>query len=424
MCGMKRILNDAKYKWVMLALLAFTYFLMHATRQIFNASLPDIKASLPGTSDAQWGFTRTAFLFAYGLVVPLAGIAADMLRRKWVVVAGALLFSASVLGTGFVDGFVGMLVMYGIMNGIGQCMIPASSSSLIAQYHTETRSTALSIYQTGLYFGVIVSSVLAGFLGGHSQEGWRLAFWGFGAIGVVWTFALAIFMRDTPPLVQDRSAGDSDRASFREACLAMVSKPTALLLTFAFGMLVFGSNCFRTFMPLFLRTPVSEGGFALEGGSAAFHAVFWFYVGSFVGIASGARLSDRLAHRFPAIRINMLIFGLAISAPAMAAMVYMPTFSICCVMMFLFGIGGGLFDCSLYSGLFEVVAPRYRAAAMGVYLCGAFIIGCPATAALGYVGQHFSYQHGIAMFASTYALGAVAVLWARLVFLKRDKVAP
>ena len=158
--------SDARYKWVMLGLLAFTYFLMHATRQIFNASLPDIKASLPGTSDAQWGFTRTAFLFAYGLAVPLAGIAADMLRRKWVVVVGALLFSASVLGTGFVDGFIGMLVMYGLMNGIGQCMIPASSSSLIAQYHHETRSTALSIYQTGLYFGIIVSSVLAGFLGG------------------------------------------------------------------------------------------------------------------------------------------------------------------------------------------------------------------------------------------------------------------
>ena len=410
------------YKWLLLGLLAFTYFLMHATRQIFNASLPDIKASLPGTSDAQWGFTRTAFLFAYGLAVPLAGIAADMLRRKWVVVVGAFLFSASVLGTGFVDGFVGMLIMYGLMNGIGQCMIPASSSSLIAQYHHETRSTALSIYQTGLYFGIIVSSVLAGFLGGHSQEGWRWAFWGFGAIGVVWTVVLCVFMRDTPPLLMNQRAGEFERASFKEACLAMISKPTAVLLTIAFGLLVFGSNCFRTFMPLFLRIPATEGGFGLEGGSAAFHAVFWFYVGSFIGIASGARLSDRLVHRFPAIRINMLWIGLALSAPAMAAMVYMPNLWLCCVMMFVFGIGGGFFDCSLYSGLFEVVAPRYRAAAMGVYLCGAFLIGCPATAVLGYVGQHFSYQHGIAMFGGTYAIAAVAVIIARVRFFKSDHI--
>jgi len=414
--------NDSRYKWTLLVLLTVTYFLMHATRQIFNASLPDIKASLPGTSDAEWGFTRTAFLFSYGLIVPLAGIAADMLRRKWVVVLGALIFSLSVLGTGFVDGFLGMLIMYGLMNGIGQCMIPASSSSLVAQYHHETRSTALSIYQTGLYFGIILSSVLAGWLGGMSREGWRWAFWGFGAVGVIWTFVLVFRMRDTPPLLQNHRAGEFERASFKEACLAMVSKPTALLLTFAFGMLVFGSNCFRTFLPLFLRLPAEQGGFALTAGSAAFHSVFWFYIGSFIGIAAGARLSDRLAHRFPGVRINMLIIGLALSAPAMAAMVYMPTLPLCCFMTFVFGLGGGFFDCSLYAGLYEVVAPRYRASALGVYLCGAFLIGCPATAVLGYVGQHFSYQHGIAIFGGTYALGALAVLIARLVFFKRDRV--
>ncbi|MCR5753137.1 MAG: MFS transporter [Kiritimatiellae bacterium] len=415
--------RDRRYKWVMLALLAFTYFLMHATRQVFNASLPDIKASLPGTSDTQWGLTRTAFLFAYGLAVPLAGIAADMMRRKWVVIVGAFLFSASVLGTGFVDGFVGMLVMYGLMNGIGQCMIPASASSLIAQYHHETRSTALSIYQTGLYFGIIVASALAGWLGGISTEGWRYAFWAFGAIGVVWTFALVFSLRDSPPLLQSHRAGEFERASFKEAALAMVSKPSAVLLTVAFGMLVFGSNCFRTFLPLFMRQGPELGGFALSPASAALHSVVWFYIGSFIGIGAGARLSDRFVGRFPAIRINMLWIGLAISAPAMAAMVYMPNLWLCCLMTFVFGVGGGLFDCSLYSGLFEVVAPRYRAAAMGVYLCGAFLIGCPATAVLGYVGEHFSYQHGIAIFGGTYALGAVAVLVARYVFFARDRVA-
>lgn len=414
--------ESPNYKWVVLGLLTVTYFLMHATRQIFNASLPDIKTSLPGTSDAQWGFTRTTFLFAYGLVVPLAGIAADMLRRKWVVVAGAFLFSASVLATGFVDGFVGMLVMYGLFNGIGQCMVPASASSLVAQYHHETRSTALSIYQTGLYFGIILSSGLAGWFGGLAEDGWRYAFWGFGALGVIWALVLCKFLRDTPPLLQSHRAAEFERASFKEACLAMVSKPTALLLTLAFGLLVFGSNCFRTFMPLFLRSSAADGGFGLSSASAALHGVLWFYIGSFIGIASGARLSDRFVSRFPAIRINMLIFGLALSAPAMSAMVYMPNLTLCCFAMFIFGLGGGFFDCSLYAGLFEVVAPRYRAAATGVYLCGAFLIGSPATAVLGYVGQHFSYQHGIAIFGGTYALAALAVLIARLKFFKHDKV--
>ena len=409
--------DSGRYKWIMLGLLAFTYFLMHAARQIFNASLPQIKAELPGTSDAEWGLSRTVFLLSYGLMVPFAGIAADLLRRKWVIIVGTLLFAGSVFFTGWVGGFISMLVMYGLFNGVGQCMIPASCSSLIAQYHVKTRSTALSIYQIGLYFGVIIASSVSGWLGSVSEGGWRWAFWGFGAIGLIWVVVLFFFLRDTPPI--KTNASGADKASFKEAALAMVSKPSALLLTFAFGMLVFGSNCFRTFMPLFM---FKEGGYGISMASAAFHGVFWFYLGSFLGIFSGARFSDRFSSMRPGLRLEIMALGLFLSAPTMAAMVYMPSLAWCCVMMFLFGVGGGFFDCNLYAGLFEVVAPRYRAAATGVYLCGAFIVGCPATFVLGYVGQHFSYQQGIAIFGGTYLIGAIAVFLARAVFYKKDRV--
>ncbi|MBO5940327.1 MAG: MFS transporter [Kiritimatiellae bacterium] len=408
--------DSARYKWVMLGLLTFTYFLMHAARQIFNAAFPQIKADLPGTSDAEWGFTRTVFLFSYAMMVPIAGIAADLFKRKWVIVIGALMFSSSVFFTGWVGGFVSMLIMYGLLNGIGQCMIPASCGSLIAQYHVNTRSTALSIYQTGLYFGVIIASAVSGWLGTVSNGGWRMAFWVFGAISLVWVLVLMVFLRDTPPIA---TADKEDKASFKEAALAMISKPSAILLTFAFGMLVFGSNCFRTFMPLYL---VKESGYGLTLGGAAFHGVFWFFLGSFIGIFFGARLSDRLSAIRSGVRFEIMAFGLLVSAPAMAGMVYMPSLLWSCAVMFLFGFGGGFFDCNIYAGLFDVVAPRYRAAATGVYLCGAFFIGCPATAVLGWVGQHFSYQQGIALFGATYLIGALAVIFARVVFYRKDKV--
>ena len=114
--------------------------------------------------------------------------------------------------------------------------------------------------------------------------------------------------------------------------------------------------------------------------------------------------------------------GLALSAPTMAGMVLVPSLWLSCVMMFLFGLGGGFFDCNLYAGLFDVVAPRYRSAAMGFYLSGAFFIGCPATAVLGWVGHHYSLQAGMAIFGGTYALGAVAIFLARFVFYRRDAV--
>ena len=409
--------SDLTYKWIMLALLAVTYFLMHGARQVFNASLPQIQGDLAshGATDAQLGLSRTFFLFAYGCMVPFAGIAADFFRRKWVIVIGTLLFSTSVFFTGFADSMLMFFILYGFMNGIGQCMIPGAASSLIAQYHTETRSTALSIYQSALYVGILVSSVLAGWLGGSSSSGWRVSFWVFGGIAVVWMFVLTVFLRNTPALkVHDEEV----KPKFADAFKAFAAKPSAWLLTFAFGMLVFGSNCFRTWMPKFMQ--VADWG--LTPSSAAFHSVFWFYLGSFIGIAIGARTSDRLSSRRRGIRLTIMAIGLALSAPTMAGMVLVPTLWLSCVMMFFFGLGGGFFDCNLYAGLFDVVAPRYRSAAMGLYLSGAFFIGCPATWALGLVGQHYSLQAGMAIFGGTYALGALAIFIARAFFFKRDHV--
>ena len=409
--------NDRLYKWLMLAMLAVTYFLMHGARQVFNASLPQIKVDLAshGATDAQLGLSRTYFLFAYGCMVPFAGIAADFFRRKWVIVIGTLLFSTSVFFTGFADSMLMFFILYGFMNGIGQCMIPGPASSLIAQYHTETRSTALSIYQSALYVGILVSSVLAGWLGGMSSSGWRISFWVFGGVAIVWMFVLTFFLRNTPALkVHDQEV----KPKFLDAFKAFASKPSAWLLTFAFGMLVFGSNCFRTWMPAFMQ----KANWGLTPASAAFHSVFWFYLGSFIGIAVGARTSDTLSPRRRGIRLTIMAIGLALSAPTMAGMVLVPTLWLSCVMMFLFGLGGGFFDCNLYAGLFDVVAPRYRSAAMGLYLSGAFFIGCPATWALGKVGELYSLQVGMAIFACTYALGALAIFTARAFFFKRDHV--
>lgn len=410
--------ENGSYKWVMLLLLATTYFLMHAARQVFNASLPQIKIDLAGhgASDTQLGLSRTIFLFAYGCMVPFAGIAADFFRRKWVIVIGTILFSTSVFFTGFSESMLMFFVMYGLLNGIGQCMIPGPASSLIAQFHTETRSTALSIYQSALYVGVLAASMFAGYVGGTSQGGWRWAFWIFGGVAVVWIFVLSLFLRNTPALqVHDVE----EKPKFKDALAAFFSKPSALLLMFAFGMLVFGSNCFRTWMPAYMQ---SRGDWGLTPGSAAFHSVFWFYLGSFLGIAVGARTSDKLSHVRPGIRLTVMATGLAISAPAMAGMVLVPTLWLSCVAMFFFGLGGGFFDCNLYAGLFDVVAPRYRAAATSVYLSGAFFLGCPATAVLGWVGQNFSLQAGMAIFGCAYALGAVAIFLARGVFFKHDRV--
>jgi len=151
------------YKWILLALLSATYFLAQGSRQIFNAVLPQIKADFAGAgiTDAQLGLVGSAFTLVFGLAIPFGGVFADFFSRKWMIVLGTLLFSVGIFTSGLVSG-VGLLVLaYGVVNAAGQALLPPSNSSLIGQFHVETRATAFSIYQIVFYVGIVVCSCVS-----------------------------------------------------------------------------------------------------------------------------------------------------------------------------------------------------------------------------------------------------------------------
>ena len=188
------------YKWKMLALVSATYFLAQGTRQIYNAVLPQIKVSFAssGLTDAQLGLVGSAFTLVFGLVIPLAGFAADFFKRKWMIVLGALVFSTGIFFSGFAAGIGMLIVTYGILNAAGQSAMPPSISSLIGQLHVSTRATAFAVYQMTFYVGIVVLSSASGWLSGLGEGKWRMAFWIFGAAGILWTLVVAVLLKDTP----------------------------------------------------------------------------------------------------------------------------------------------------------------------------------------------------------------------------------
>jgi len=400
-----------QYKWRALLLLALAFFLLQGVRQVYNATLPQIRLDFAGSgvSNARLGMVGTAFLLCYGLVVPFAGIAADLLRRKWVIVAGVALFSLGVFVSGFARGLGLFFVAFGLMNGIGQCMVPSSSTSIIAQLHPDTRATALSLYQMALFAGMMACSVLAGGLGGLGANGWRWAFWGLGAAGGVVLLLLVFFLRDTP----QPTSGKPEKARFGEAVGAMVRKPSALLMTLAFGAVVFGVNGFRTWMPFHLQQTAG-----LEPAAAAFHAVFWFHLAAFVGIFLASRLSDRLVRTRQGVRLEVNTLGLLGCIVPVMLVVRMNSLIATCVVMVAYGFMHGVYDANYFAALYDVVAPRYRAAAAGLFCCGAFLIGCCAPTVMGLMGV----RAGFVVIGVVYAVGAVATVIARRVCFAHDRI--
>ena len=399
----------------MLAFLSVTYLLEQGTRQVYNATLPQIRLDFlqQGVTDAQLGMVGTVFGAVFGLSILFSGFAADFLGRKRVVVVGTLLFSLGVLLTGFSSGILALVAFYGVMNAIGQCCVAPPCFSMICQHFEKNRCMAMGIFSSCNYLGVIVCSVLSGVIGGLGSGVWRWAFWGFGAFGVMWAFGLQKVLRRDE---LQTNVSTQNRPKFRDAFVAFVGKPTAVLLVLAFGMLIYANLGIYLWTPTFLMRTFDS----LTLAEAAFHAVFWSSVGSMSGLFITARVTDRLVAHCPTARFDMTIVGMALCALTVLGLAAAPTLVGCCLGLFAFGFARGVLECTVYPAMFDVIVPQFRAACTGMAGCWAFLFGSLAPFALGWLGERFSLRTGITTLTVFEVVGVVLLLVARVKFLRND----
>ena len=417
------------YKWALLGFLWVAYFLQQGTRQIYNAILPQIQGDF-GVDSVKIGLVATLFTFAYGLCVPFSGVLGDVVSRKRIVVAGVFVFSCGIFFSGAVATIGMMVLTYGIINAMGQSFYYPPSSSLLGQAHNETRSTALSILQTAQYAGIVICSCVAGYLAdlktvqmpewlggifGAQVAGWRLPFYLFGAIGVVWALALALFMKDAP---QQAGAGGDAKPTFKEALKAVFTRPSALMLAVVFGLLVYVDVGFKTWMPTYMAETFFNGDLT----SANFNVVIWVYCSAFFGVMIGSRVCDRLFKRVRHIRFSLNLFGFFMLAPFLFFAANTETLSMCRASLLFYGVFKGVCDSCIFASVLDVVPPKYRASGMGIMICGGFFIGSTSSTILGFIRDQFSLTAGISSLSAFCLLNVAALFIIIKFFFKRDYV--
>jgi len=410
---MWKSMKKIDYKWVMLLLISAAYFLAQGTRQIYAAVLPDIKAAFgSGVSDADMGLVGSAFTLAFGIVIPFAGLAADFFRRKWILIAGSALFSIGILISGFASGLGLLLIAYGLMNGIGQSLMPPCNSSLIGEFHTDTRGTAFSIYQGAIYLGIVVCSITASRMAAGHADGWRHAFWIFGGIGLLWTLVMLLFLKDTP------NVGKRGEVSIKNALSAFFSKPTALWMMAALGCYFFATYGVKIWTPVFMMRAFPD----MAPSTAVFHGVFWFYLGAFIGVTLSGRISDRLKPTRPAIRFEVELAGILLCIPFILIMSRAQGLGLMIAAVLLFGFATGVYDSNLYAALLDVIDPKYRAMATGIFGCGGCIIGALGPVVMGLLSDAFSIRTAFASLAIFALAGAACIAVAYFCTVKKDLV--
>jgi MFS family permease len=182
------------YAWFVLAFLCFIYIFNFLDRQLMSVLTSYIKEDLK-LSDSEIGL-MTGLLFAlfYTLLGVAAGWLADKTKRINILAAGAFVWSLFTLLCGQARSFPVMATArMGV--GVGEaCGAPPSYSIVSDYFPAEKRGLALALFSLGVPFGM----ALGAYLGPTIAEayGWRMAFTSIGAVGMVASILLFLFVKE------------------------------------------------------------------------------------------------------------------------------------------------------------------------------------------------------------------------------------
>ena len=83
------------YPWIVVALLWVVALLNYMDRQMLSTMQEAMKADIAELNKAEaFGALMAVFLWIYGIVSPFAGVVADCVSRKWLVVGSLFVWSA------------------------------------------------------------------------------------------------------------------------------------------------------------------------------------------------------------------------------------------------------------------------------------------------------------------------------------------
>jgi MFS transporter, ACS family, D-galactonate transporter len=318
-----------------------------------------------------FGRLMAIFLWIYAFMSPLAGMIADKVSRKWLIVGSLFVWSAVTLAMGYADTFDQLYWLRALM-GVSEALYIPAGLSLIADYHqNKTRSLAIGIHMTGLYMG----QALGGFGATIATKfSWQSAFQAFGIIGIIYSLVLIFFLRDkkvSPETVIDKL--NITRPSVFKGLGLLFSNIAFWVIILYFAVPSIPGWGIKNWLPTLFAENLG-----IDMSRAGPLSTITIAASSFLGVIFGGTLSDRWVQKNTRGRIYTSAIGLALTIPALLLIGYGHSLFNVISAAFLFGFGFGMFDANNMPILCQFVSAKYRATAYGLMnmigvLAGAFI---------------------------------------------------
>lgn len=395
--------NKKFYPWLVVALLWVVALLNYMDRQMLSTMQDAMKLDIVELQKAEaFGALMAVFLWIYGLVSPFAGVVADRVSRKKLVVGSLFVWSAVTYLMGYASDFTQLYWLRALM-GVSEALYIPSALSLIADWHEgKSRSLAIGIHMTGLYVGQAVGGFGATIAATFS---WHSTFYWFGIIGIAYSVVLALLLHDKPKAAAAVAASPNPvtlmkKESLRRGLSVVLSTWAFWVILIYFAVPSLPGWATKNWLPTLFADSLG-----LDMAQAGPMSTITIAASSFVGVLLGGVLSDKWVLRNIRGRIYTSAIGLGMTIPALVLLGFGHSVVAVVGAGMLFGIGFGMFDANNMPILCQIISAKYRATAYGVMNMVGVFAGAAVTQLLGKwtdggnLGMGFAVLGGIVIVA-------------------------
>lgn len=395
--------NKKFYPWLVVALLWVVALLNYMDRQMLSTMQDAMKLDIVELQKAEaFGALMAVFLWIYGIVSPFAGVVADRVSRKKLVVGSLFVWSAVTYLMGYASDFTQLYWLRALM-GVSEALYIPSALSLIADWHEgKSRSLAIGIHMTGLYVGQAVGGFGATIAATFS---WHSTFYWFGIIGIAYSVVLALLLHDKPKAAAAVAASPIPATLMKKESLwrglsVVLSTWAFWVILIYFAVPSLPGWATKNWLPTLFADSLG-----LEMAQAGPMSTITIAASSFVGVLLGGVLSDKWVLRNIRGRIYTSAIGLGMTIPALVLLGFGHSVVAVVGAGMLFGIGFGMFDANNMPILCQIISAKYRATAYGIMNMVGVFAGAAVTQLLGKwtdggnLGMGFAVLGGIVIVA-------------------------
>ncbi len=320
--------------WV-LALLFFLSVITYIDRVCISVAGPAMQKEL-GLTPSMWGWVVGGFTLSYALFEIPTGAMGDRIGSRKTLTRIVIWWSVFTAATGAVSNFF-ILLGTRFLFGIGEAGAYPNASSTISRWFPKAqRARASSVVWGASRLGGALSPFLV--IPIQQAYGWRMSFYVFGSIGLVWATVWYFWFRDTPEGNIEPSSEVVKHHSMPWGAALRSSNYWTILL-------MYHTYCWGSYFYLsWLHTFLVKGRGMSEDQMKSLSALP-FLVG-FCGNLLGGFVSDHLTRRYglKVGRRTVGAVGLGLSGVCMLSASFTPD---AVTAVILLALGYGAMDCML-----------------------------------------------------------------------------